>query len=73
MPTVEQLRKAYKNDKTYRLQVDDLVKKSKTNYGVQLTKEDVFKAVSSDEFVRDYAEKKKKAAKKPTAAKTRKK
>lgn len=64
MPTVEQLKKNYKNDATYRAQVDDTVRKSKALYGVQLSKEDVFKSVARGGFLSDYAKKKKAAAKK---------
>ena len=64
MPTVEQLKKAYKNDPDYRQQVDDTVKKSKALYGIHLTKEDIFKAVSGPGMIGDYARKKKAAAKK---------
>lgn len=64
MPTVEQLKKAYKNDAEYKAQVDATVKRSKTVYGVQLSKEDIFKSVASGGFLSDYAKKKKAAAKK---------
>ena len=64
MPTITQLKNNYKNDPVYRAQVDDTVKKSKTNYGVQLTKDDVFRAVASGSFLGEYAKRKKASAKK---------
>ena len=67
--TVESLKKQYKEDPTYKLQVDDTVKKSKRLYGVQLTKDDIFKSIAGGGFIEDYAKRKKAATKKASKKK----